>query len=46
VVYKVDDEVVAAGPLVITANTVVTASPATGYRFPAVTDDDWFYPFA
>lgn len=45
VVYKVNDEVVAAGALVITANTVVTASPASGYRFPAVTDDDWFYPF-
>lgn len=45
VVYKVNDEVVPAGPLVITADTVVTASPASGYRFPAVSDDDWFYNF-
>ena len=45
VVYKINGEVVAAGALVITTNTVVTASPADGYRFPAVSDDDWFYPF-
>lgn len=29
----------------ITANTVVNARPADGYRFPAVTDDDWLFTF-
>jgi hypothetical protein len=43
VVYKINGEVVAAGPVVITENTIVTAEPAPGYRFPAVTDDDWLY---
>lgn len=45
VVYKIDGEVVAAGPVVITQDTVVTAEPAAGYRFPAVSDDDWFFDF-
>lgn len=45
VVYTVDGDVVPAGPLVITEDTVVKAYPATGYRFPAVIDDDWFYDF-
>lgn len=45
VVYLIDDVVVAAGAVVITADTVVTAVPAAGYRFPAVTDDDWFYNY-
>lgn len=45
VVYKIAGVTKAAGPVVITANTVVNAVPATGYKFPAVTDDDWFYPF-
>lgn len=45
VTYTVNDEVVTAGALVITADTVVTAVPAAGYRFPAVTDDDWFYNY-
>lgn len=45
VVYYINDEVVAAGPVVITQNTVVVAKPADGYVFPAVTDDDWFYPY-
>jgi hypothetical protein len=43
VVYKINGVPVAAGPVVITTNTVVTASPAPGYRFPAVVDDDWLY---
>lgn len=42
VVYKINGEVVT-GAVVITQDTVVTAEPATGYKFPAVTDDDWFY---
>ena len=43
VIYKVDGETVAAGALVITEDTVVTAVPAPGYVFPDVVDDDWFY---
>lgn len=45
VVYSINDEPVAAGPVVITEDTVVTAAPAPGYSFPAVTDDDWFFDF-
>lgn len=45
VIYKINGVTKPAGPVVITTNTVVTAHPAPGYRFPAVTDDDWFYPF-
>lgn len=33
-----------AGPFDITEDTVVTARPDTGYIFPAVVDDDWFFP--
>lgn len=33
------------GSVVITADTVVTAEPKTGYVFPAVSDNDWFYDF-
>lgn len=43
VIYKIDGEVVSAGPVVITVPTVVTASPAAGYRFPDVTDNDWYF---
>ncbi len=45
VVYKINGVTKAAGPVVITEDTVVTAHPATGYKFPPVTDDDWFYDF-
>lgn len=45
VVYQIDGEAVAAGPIVITTDTLVTAVPAAGYKFPAVTDDDWFFDF-
>lgn len=45
VVYSINGSVVAAGAVVITEDTVVNASPAPGYRFPAVTDDDWFYNY-
>jgi hypothetical protein len=45
VVYTVDGDVVPAGPLVITQDTIVKAYPADGYRFPPVIDDDWFYDF-
>ena len=45
VTYRIDGIVVAAGALVITEDTVVTATPNTGYVFPAVVDDDWFYDY-
>lgn len=45
VVYTIDGEVVAAGPVVITEDTIVKAYPATGYTFPDPIDDDWFYDF-
>ena len=44
VVYKINN-VVKTGTVTITANTVVTAHPAAGYKFPAVTDDDWLFTF-
>jgi hypothetical protein len=45
VIYAIEGVTQAAGPVVITKDTVVTASPAAGYKFPAVVDDDWFYKF-
>lgn len=47
VVYKddADGKVLAAGPVVITKDTVVRAEPTAGHTFPAVTDTDWFYDF-
>lgn len=44
--YRIGGVVQAAGPVVITEDTVVTATPQSGYIFPAVTDDDWLYVFA
>lgn len=41
--YLINNEVVAAGPVVISVDTVVVARPASGYSFPAVTDDDWLF---
>lgn len=44
VIYKVNGVVTPAGDLApITTDTVVTAEPDTGYIFPPVTDDDWFF---
>lgn len=43
--YLIDGVVQAAGDVVITEDTVVTARPTSGHKFPAVTDDDWFYDF-
>ena len=45
VVYYIDGEVVT-GDVVITENTLVTAAPAAGYKFPAVVDDDWLIIFS
>lgn len=44
VVYKIAG-VTKTGTVTITADAVVTASPAAGYMFPDVTDDDWFFDF-
>jgi len=46
VVYKINGVTVPSGAYgPITQNTVVNAYPAAGYRFPAVTDDDWLFTF-
>jgi hypothetical protein len=45
--YKIDGEIVT-GTFTMTALTgdvVVTANPITGYIFPAVSDDDWFFNY-
>ena len=46
VVYEIDGEPVAAGPVVITEDTVVTAVPAAGYEFDNLSDTSWTYRFA
>jgi hypothetical protein len=46
VIYQIDGETVAAGPVVITKDTIVTATPASGYKFPAVSDTDWFFDWS
>ena len=45
VVYKINGVTQVAGAVVIATDTIVTASPAAGYNFPAGVDDDWFYSF-
>lgn len=45
VTYYINGEAVAAGPIVITEDTVVTARPNDGYVFPANVDDDWFFDY-
>lgn len=42
VIYLINDLPVT-GAVVITQDTVVNAVPAAGYKFPPVTDDDWFF---
>lgn len=44
VVYSIDGLPVT-GTVTITADTVVNANPASGYKFPAVIDDDWYFDF-
>lgn len=44
VVYKIDG-VVVTGDVTLTEDVVVTASPEQGYKFPAVSDNDWFFDF-
>lgn len=43
VTYYINDVAVAAGPVVITEDTVVNARPNAGYSFPPVSDDDWYF---
>ena len=46
VVYKINNIVQTSGPKpAITTDTLVTAVPAAGYKFPAVSDPDWLYEF-
>lgn len=45
VTYKVNGITITAGDHVITADTVVVATPNTGYKFPAICDDDWFFDY-
>lgn len=40
--YRING-VVVTGAVVITVNTLVKAYPLTGYKFPAVVDDDWVF---
>jgi hypothetical protein len=44
--YYINDVLQTAGPVVITEDTVVNATPAQGYKFPAVTDDDWYFDYS
>lgn len=44
--YYVGTEVVPAGVLTITEDTVVRAQPSAGYVFESGIDDDWFYEFS
>jgi hypothetical protein len=44
--YRINGVVKAAGAQpAITTDTVVTANPIAGYKFPAVSDDDWLFEF-
>lgn len=44
VIYQINGVTQTAGAKPpITVNTVVKAKPATGYKFPLVTDDDWLF---
>jgi hypothetical protein len=44
--YYMDGVLLSSGAqAAITVDKIVTASPATGYKFPAVVDTDWFFDF-
>lgn len=42
--YQINGSTVS-GTVTITTDTVVTAVPESGYKFPAVTDDDWLFTY-
>lgn len=44
--YYINDVLQTPGPQTITEDVVVTAAPAAGYKFPAVTDDDWLIDYS
>ena len=46
VVYKINGVTKAAGTHAITDDVIVRAYPATGYKFPAIVADEWFFNFA
>lgn len=46
VVYKIDGVVQVAGPVVITEDTVVTATPADGYSFTVPSVDEWYFDWS
>jgi hypothetical protein len=43
--YRINDEIVPAGNVVITQDTLVKATPQSGYQFTEPSDDDWFFDF-
>jgi hypothetical protein len=45
VTYYIGGLAQSAGPVTITANTVVEARPNAGYSFPPTVDDDWLYVY-
>lgn len=45
VTYSIGGVPQVAGPVVITQDTVVTATPNEGYTFPEVVDNDWLYAY-
>jgi hypothetical protein len=46
ITYYIDNVAVAAGPVVITEDTLVEARPNAGYVFPPVVDDDWLITYS
>jgi hypothetical protein len=46
VTYRVNGITITSGDHVITADTVVVATPNNGYKFPAIGDDDWFFDYS
>lgn len=45
VIYKMNGVTQSAGTHAITADVVVQAYPAAGYKFPAIVADEWFFAF-
>ena len=44
--YYIDGVLQPAGPVIISEDTIVTARPAKGYKFPAKVDDDWLIVYS
>lgn len=43
--YRINGEIVAAGDIVITEDTFVTATAQSGYQFQEPSDSDWFFKY-